>query len=172
MSIGNNFIVTMGNVGRGRPVADIPSGNHFGAWLRYWRNQRGLTGEALSLLLEGKVSQGQISSYETGRKKPEAPTVKLLALGLGVDPQEAINELLKDEHSDEPEIQRIPDPDREFWYGSYDGVGDKNRKLIMTLLREMREDEKEGAIGGTGEPRSKNRRRGNAAPDDAPEADS
>lgn len=66
-----------------------------------------------------------------------------------------------------PELEREPDPDVEYLVGSYHGMTPRNKKIVMTLIEQLREDDKELSIGGTGEPR----RRGDAVTADTPEAD-
>ena len=94
MYMSNNYC--MGNIGRGRPASDVPTGSNFGAWLRRVRTERGLTGEALAFKVGGGLTQSSISHYERGAKKPEAGTVFLLAQALCVDPQEALRALMAD----------------------------------------------------------------------------
>lgn len=96
MFYGNNFSVSEIKHGRGRRAADVPEGNHFGAWLRRKRDAQGLTGEALAFKVGGTMTQGRISSYESGKKRPEAVAVVELARALGADPYEAFSALLKD----------------------------------------------------------------------------
>lgn len=96
ITIGNNFPVNMGNAGRGRPAAEVPTGNHFGAWLRKARHIRAMTGEALAFAIGGGMAQGRISAYERGIKKPERDTVVKIAQALGADPADALAALMRD----------------------------------------------------------------------------
>lgn len=96
ITLGNNFLVTMANVGRGRPATEVPIGNNFGAWLRQARLKRDLTGEALAFAFGKGMTQGRISAYERGIKKPERQTAAELAQALGVDPREALEALMAD----------------------------------------------------------------------------
>ena len=146
MYLSDNFV--MGTVGRGRPASDVPTGNSFGAWLRKSRNARGLTGEALAFKMDGKLTQSSISHYERGTKKPEAATVFLLAQALGANPREAMKALMADIPGMESvEIDRTPDPDREFWVGAYDGLTESRRRILLELAEQLRQDEKETTIG-------------------------
>lgn len=136
MLIGNNFAI-MASTGRGRPVAEVPTGNHFGAWLRNWRSQRGLTGEALAFKLDNKVTQGQISSYETGRKKPEASTAALLAQGLGRDPSEALEALMADAPGVEIEYVPVEDPDRTEYMAFFDNAPNDEARRRLKIIAEQ-----------------------------------
>ena len=95
ITLGNNIRMTRQAV-RGRPAGDVPQGNNFGAWLRAKRLARHLTGEALAFAIGGGMTQGRISAYERGHKKPERETVVLLATALGADPHEALEALISD----------------------------------------------------------------------------
>jgi transcriptional regulator with XRE-family HTH domain len=117
---------------RGRKPADIPHGNHFGAWLRARRDERDLTGEALAALIGGGFTQGRISSYETGVKNPERETVRLIAEALAQGQTRVTAEDLErdgliaagfaPEGMMLPEIERIPDEDElERRLAAYDG---------------------------------------------------
>jgi transcriptional regulator with XRE-family HTH domain len=145
----------------GRPVGDVPDDNPFGKWLRAERINRGLTGEALAFLVGGGMSQGRISSYERGIKKPERESVFLLADALaGPDATEDERESLRNEALrasvgiETQEIERSVLMER--WGGRYDGLAESEELIAaaeshLNLLLELREAQKRQAIGGTGE---------------------
>lgn len=95
ITLGNN-ISHMERTGRGRTAKDVPQGNHFGAWLRARRTDRHLTGEALAFAIGGGMTQGRISAYERGHKKPERDTAVRIAEALNTEPREALEALMAD----------------------------------------------------------------------------
>lgn len=95
ITLGNN-ISNMERPGRGRLVKDVPQGNNFGAWLRARRLERHLTGEALAFAIGGSMTQGRVSAYERGHKKPGRDTAVKIATALGADPGDALRALMFD----------------------------------------------------------------------------
>lgn len=92
--VGNNLPVTTKR--RGRPAEDVDPNNNFGRWLRAERVARELTGEALAFAVGDGMTQGRISAYERGFKKPEPATVAQIATALGIDPQAGLDALQAD----------------------------------------------------------------------------
>lgn len=80
----------------GRPPVAVPEGNAFGLWLRSERKKQELTGEALAFLVGDGMTQGRISAYERGQRKPHRDTVVKIAQALGSDPREALRALMAD----------------------------------------------------------------------------
>lgn len=144
----------------GRPPADVPDGNTFGAWLRQERNRRGMTGERLAEMVGGGMSQGRISSYERGIKEPERASVLLIATALAgpdatPDEVEALRrEALAASVGLTREIERVPVDDADFW-DAYEGAPQEDRELAKQLLIRARDRERARTIGGTGEAKEK-----------------
>jgi len=133
MYLSDNFAMSNATASRGRPAVDVPTGNHFGAWLRTKRTERGLTGEALAFATDGGITQSSISHYERGTKKPEAATVFLLAKALGVDSREAFDALAADtlghDHDAAPKDNSVAEI-----VAKYSGLPEKDKLLILEML--------------------------------------
>jgi transcriptional regulator with XRE-family HTH domain len=133
-------------------VGEVPDDNPFGKWLRAERTDRGLTGEALAFLIGGGMSQGRISSYERGIKKPERDSILQIADALaGPDADEETREALRKEALTASvgieQIQRLPTDDAEFW-DAYEGAPQEDRELAKQLLKRARDRERARTIGG------------------------
>jgi transcriptional regulator with XRE-family HTH domain len=67
---------------------------HFGAWLRAARLSKGWSGEKLAL--EIGASQGNVSMYERGIRRPQASRISQIAQVLGADLRQAMEAFLAD----------------------------------------------------------------------------
>jgi transcriptional regulator with XRE-family HTH domain len=67
---------------------------YFGAWLRAARLKKGWSGEKLAL--EMGASQGNVSMYERGIRRPQVSRITLIATVLGADPREAMDAFIAD----------------------------------------------------------------------------
>jgi transcriptional regulator with XRE-family HTH domain len=138
ITLGNNFLVTMGNVGRGRPATEVPSGNNFGAWLRSTRLKRGLTGEALAFAFGKGMTQGRISAYERGIKKPERQTASELATALGADPREALEALIADTpgFAPAPELEPQTELERRA-VSAFSILSDEEQESVLLIIERI-----------------------------------
>jgi transcriptional regulator with XRE-family HTH domain len=135
ITLGNN-IFEMERSGRGRLAKDVPHGNNFGAWLRAKRLECHLTGEALAFAIGGGMTQGRVSAYERGHKKPERETVVVIAQALGADPREALEALMADTPGMPPVTQEEAD-DPATLYREFMALHPEDRAYLRTMITRL-----------------------------------
>ena len=143
----------------------------FGEWLKAERLKRGLSLRGLAEL--AGISHISVDKAERGGGMRDS-TLELVVRALAGenatedDAAALLREAKVVKAGLADEIERVPDPEVEYIVGSYHGMTPRNKKIVMTLIEQLREDEHELSIGGTGEPK---RRRGDASTADTPETD-
>lgn len=134
----------------GKPMGELITHVNFGEWLKAMRQQRGFS--LRSLAEAAGVSHVSVDKAERGGGVRDS-TLELLVgalAGPGASPEEA-QELLMEARRVRAglviEIERVSDPDRELWVGAYDGLTEPRRKILLELAKQLRQDEKDSAIG-------------------------
>lgn len=130
----------------------------FGEWLRAKRASRGLTQRQLAA--RAGLSDGMVGRLELDDVGWSAQTLESLARALAED--NATPEEFERVHREVraasagliDELERVADPEREAWNGFYEGFDPGTRRVATGILEQLRLHQREGAIGGTGEPKN------------------